>query len=382
MATRKLLVGTLLVLSSGAALAQAQEETTTDRNLLTKSGEYKGYAKRDRVFVGPMSQTISPAQLHEIYGLRADAAADYSRTNIRTPKNEAGFTNKTKIDSPSVSARGFVGGDILVLGLGGSYGQSINDANSTSDETIRFRKLTPMAALSFTPNVTLGAGSEIVWADSKVEQEAGAADYNFYYHRESLGLSFHTPKMEIGIQGATYAQNTAVNRGDAIAQPSPFSFAALPTDDSRDIYLAPLATAWARGNLTDSFSMLGSVSHSQYRAKEEGAIALFNKYKREDRSAAKLQGIFWFQDRSRIIGTVFHQGAAVAPYGTEETGLGYHLANTQGGSLDLVKRFQPRAYAGLMLGYQQGERDELVKEERWAAKEQRLRAGTSVSVNF
>ncbi len=363
-----------------------------EKSLITRSGDVKGYGKRDRVLPNSTMAQL-PSQLHEVYGPRFEVGADFTSKTVKIPTGSDKV--RSQIQGPSVVSRVATSGDILAISLGGQYGETNQKYRTVMDgnEKVNNTKFLPAVAISMTDNLTLGVNSDFNWINSK------AGDLNFsdklFFRRETASLSYHTPKFEVGAgytnrsvgtfkhddvgQAALALQS---DRGNAVG----FSLNANDVEE-RQFYVAPQGTLFARGNMTDNFSMLGSVTHAQYDGNRSEANPVFSTYRSGDRFAGQLQTSYWFQDQaSRISLTGKYRGAAVSPIGFEENGFGYGLANTYGGAVDGQSQVADRVYLGLLLGYMRGERNNDVvldnKDIRFAAVEEQLRVATSVSMNF
>jgi len=349
-----------------------------ERSLFFKSTETKGYGKRDRVLLGS-EQSISPSQLHEVYGARVDAGVQTNTATARYPGEKASST------SPSVTLRGFWSGDIIALGIGATGTESNLDSNNNVDfsEKQTSQKLLPAVALTVTPNLTLGASSDVNWIDIK-QNSAGQSSqsYEGYTRRESLGVSFHTPKLEVGV---AYATPSTASLGPKNTNLEPVGFGLLSASPGaeREIYLPSHATIFARGNLTNHFSLQGAVSHVQYDNNVAGAKDSVSAYRIEDRLASQLQAVYWLSDyATRFAATGSYRGATFAPIGTEENGLGYRDANLYGLELDGAIALRKRTYLGLTFGYLRGERDQTTDGARFVAREERTKIASTININL
>ena len=368
--TKSILISFALTLGTAV---QAQE-----RSLLTQTSDVKGYGKRDRVFLGS-DQTISPSQLHEIYGARVDASLQYSSASTRFLNDE-----KATLTSPSATVRGFWSGDVIAVGLGANTTQGRLSSPKANDfeEQQSSLKLLPQIAFTLTNNFTIGLASDANWMSVRNNDDSILErDYNFYTRRESIGASFHTPKMEIGVVHAT-AAHAAKSIGSNAPQVS-FGLLPAPTGAERELYAPAHTTVFARGNLTDQFSVHGSLSHVQYDDNMAGAKAVFDNYRTEDRVATQLQAVWWMPNRkTRYSFTGTFAGATYAPFGTEENTLGYRDANLWGASLDAIFAYAPHSYIGAAASLMQGERDQTTNGVRAVADEQRFKLATTLNVNL
>ncbi len=361
-----------------AALSLATSAFGQERSLLTQTSDVKGYGKRDRVFLGS-DQTISPSQLHEIYGARVDAALQYSSASTRFLNDE-----KATMTSPSVTARGFWSGDVIAVGLGANSTQGRLSSPKANDfeEQQSSLKLLPQIAFTLTNNFTIGLASDVNWMSVRNNDDSILErDYNFYTRRESIGASFHTPKMEMGIVHAT-----AAHAAKSIGSNAPsvgFGLLPAPTGAERELYAPAHTTIFARGNLTDQLSMHGSLSHVQYDDNMAGAKNVFDNYRTEDRVATQLQAVWWMPNRkTRYSVTGAFSGATYAPFGTEEAALGYRDANLWGGSVDAIFAWSPKTYIGAAASFMQGERDQITNGEVAIADEERFKLATTLNVNL
>jgi len=376
-------------LSAGLAFSQSDAQ---DRSFLLKGRQEKGYGKRDRVFPN-FSKTIAPSQLHEIYGVRAEAGVDYTQTysklrgNLRLdPRNNETVTT----NAPGFQASAYAGGDIFVFGVGGAYYESNQRAKEfDSSEKLQNTKVLPQAALSLNDYVTLGLSSDVNWAKASAKRNDVEGINSFYYHRETASLSYHDPRFEAGFAYTPRVADTGRfdTKGNASGATS-FTLAGRGEREEggadRAIYAPAVGTLYVRGNLTDNFSMLASASHAQYDAnRAESSKGIFDNYRANDRYAGKLQASWWFNDQaSSISATGQYLGAAVAPVGLDENAFGYRFANLYGGSVDGVAEVGNRTYVGLMVGHLRGERDQTTDGFRFAGKEEKTRIGTTFATNF
>lgn len=363
-----------------STVAIAGTAAAAERSLLLKTNEVKDYGKRDRVFFAS-DQTVAPSQLHEVYGARVDAGFLYDASRSRQVGDISSRTN-----APTAAVRGYWGADVATLGLGGAFTNATTNTDNSvdTDETYQSRKLLPAVAFTVAPNFTVGASSDVNWLSLK-QTNNGIADqeYDTYIHRESIGASFHTPKLEIGVAYVTPAHERMRTETD-VQDTASFALYTEAEPGTRDIYLPAHGTIFARGNLTDHFSMQGVFSQVQYDNNIESSSPTFDKYRAEDRNAGQLQAVYWMRDLgTRVAATASYQGGTFAPYGTEESGLGYRNANLYGGSLDGAVQFGERTYVGLSLGYMRGERNQdLDSGERVVAREERAKIATTINMNM
>lgn len=371
----KLQLGACLVaaLSVGSVASAAE--------LITKSRAEKGYAKRDRVF--PVSsETVSPAQLHEVYGPRVDAGFEITRSESKL--NGLKTTNT----APTAKLRGAVAGDILTLGLAGTRSEHAGKSKIETGpkERVIVNQFNPSLAITIADHVTLGASSDMSWlnvlqnADAQKELES-----NGFLRREAIGLSYHTAKWEVGVMHSTFARARIHSKDDN--QNAIGFLLAAPSKDlsssSRDLYVPANNMVYARGNVTNNLSFQGTLGHSEYDANVDGAKEIFADYRRDDRLAGQLQAVYWLNDlATRFSATASYKGATHATFGTEDNALGYRDTNLYGGALDAVFNVGEQAYLGLKLDYEQGERNQGEGLNRIAARERRASVGTSLSKTF
>ena len=349
-----------------------------DRSLFLKTNSVKDYGKRDRVFLSS-DQTVSPSQMHELYGTRVDAGIELDTATASYPGERA------KSYAPTATARAFWGADIVSLGLGGSLAESKLNSNNISDfsENQTSRKLLPSLATTISPNITIGIASDANWI--LVDQKANNIEeqsFDTFVRREMIGISWHNPKMEFGFAYATPATASASsNKSNTNA--GEFGLLAPASPDRRDVYLAAHRTTCARGNLTDNFSLQGTITHVQYDDNVAAAKRTFADYRMEDRVASQLQGVYWANDRAtRLAATASYKGATYAAFGTEDTGLGYRDVNLYGATVDGAVALQKRTYLGLSLGYLRGERDQAIDGNNVSATEVRTKIATTLNINL
>ncbi|MCX6118254.1 MAG: hypothetical protein NT027_11985 [Proteobacteria bacterium] len=365
-----LVIGSSLVASQSMAL-----------DVITKSRAVKGYGKRDRVF--PVSsETVSPSQIHEVYGTRVDAGLDVTSSKSTINNDEVTAT------APSISARGVMGGDILALGIAAGRSEIAGkaDIDVEAKERMIANKFSPTAAITIADHVTLGASSELSWLE--IRQNANGASektLNGYTRREAIGASFHASKWEIGLMHSTAAVSRATS-DEEDNNGLTFGLASFTksTSDARDLYIPASNTFFARGNMTPNWSLQGTVSHANYDKNVDGSKEALNDYRRADQIASQLQAVYWLDNEAtRFAATASYRGAAHAPYGSDENTLGYRDANLYGGALDAVFEVTPMTYVGVRLSHLRGERDQdLADYVRLAAREERTTLGTTFSKTF
>ncbi len=370
-----------LLVSASVFVAATLASNAMALEIITKSRAVKGYGKRDRDF--PVSsETISPSQIHEVYGTRVDAGL-----NMTAASSKLNGQN-VKATSPGVSARGIISGDILTVGLAGARSEIAgrDDSNIEAKERLISKKFIPTLAATFADQVTLGVSSELNWMEIRQNSDVTQEQIlNGYSRREAIGLSYHTSKWEAGVMHTTVS-NTRATTNDTINEPMTLGLDRTSSDQSandRDLYVPASNSFYARGNVTPNVSFQGTVSHSQYDANVEGSKATFADYRRADRLGGQLQAVYWLDNEAtRFSATASYQGAANAPYGTEDNTLGYRDANLYGGAVDAVFDVGSQAYIGLRVSHLRGERDQDVENYRIAAREERTTIGTTLSKTF
>jgi hypothetical protein len=338
-----------LCLFAGAAAAQTQGDSSGYPGNTT----VRKYAKRDRFLSGSVDY-VSPAQLHESAGLRANLSTEVQNSELS--KNDV----KSKLSNPAVNAGVTYGWDALTLGLQAGYLNSKNEGQEGLSVVDKFTslKVRPEAAYTFGSNFTAALGLE--GSRLSVDQEGlttNTFDYDFF--RGVAGFSYHTPRLEVGLAYTTEVQDkSALSEG---VRQDGLSLSSSDALTERAIYLPAMTTAYARGNLSDNWSVMSTVSMARYDGNVDGAVALFDQYNTADRLASKLVGTYWTTNRSRVSVAAEYKGAATTAVGSEEAALGYRLANLYGGSVEGVLSLNRQTYVGLNAGYMRGERNETLK---------------------
>ncbi len=369
-------VGILLVgLSGVASIAVAQDAT-----LYPENTTIKGYAKRDRVLLGSEGY-VSPTQLHEIKDYRIEVGAESTQSKLKN--SDTGYDST--ISAPVGTLMAAYGNDHWAFGLDASYLSARNDSSgvvNAVDEKFQSTKVIPQVAYTFGQNVTLGVGGEFNWLkDSDSDNEKS---FEYQLGRGLAGLALHTEKMEIGLAyaGEVQASDTLAN-GESRAVTT---FAAVNTSantEERAVYLPAETTVYARGNLADNISLMGVATMARYDGNVDGAIALFDDYKSEDRLAGKLIGTYWTEGRSRVSLAAEYKGGATTAVGSDEAGLGYRLANTFGGTIEGVMSLDRKTYIGLLAGYSAGARDDKADDGTvYKADESATKIAGMVAVKF
>jgi hypothetical protein len=336
----------------------------------------RDYAKRDRLLLGGL-EYISPAQLHENAGLRARVGADLQMSQLEQLGQES------DLRTPTASAAFAYGLTDLTLGVQTSYSSATNEAKGplTAEEEFTALKVRPEVAYTFGANLTAGVGIEFSSLDVREDLNT-VNEYDYDYARPVAALSFHTPKLEVGAVYTAEVQDSAT-RGNANREGT-LSLATSADADERAIYLPAMGTLYARGNLTNAFSVTSAVSVARYDGNVDGAVQLFEDYKTEDRLAAKLLGSYWTTERSRVSLAAEYKGAATTAVGSEEAGLGYRLANLYGGTVEGILSLNRSTYLGLNASYMRGERDdtESTTAVRYNGKEETSKVSGFVTVKL
>lgn len=336
-----LIVSTVIALSSTASALE-----------MKNSSDIKGYGKRDRVQF-ESDQTIMPSQLHEVIGFRTEAGASYRSTVIRSNGDDKALT------APTGLVRAYYGGEHFVLGAGFSHAESTSDAEGKQfEEFQKTQKAVGQLAYTFGRNVTIGGESVSNWVDfSQNENNIKDREYNAFFRRETFSVSYHDPRKEFGLAYTTaYSRN--MDNDSLVATPIGFGLALPAERANRRIYAPAHYTAFARGNFSDNWSGLASISHVQYDENLEEASAAFSEYRRDDRLAGKLQGIYWLDSRrSSVSLTGVYEGGTYVDANLDTDAYGYKLANRYGGSLTAIGSVGGRKYVGVMVGHMRGERN-------------------------
>ena len=347
------------------------------QGVLTKTSDVKGYGKRDRVQF-ESDQTVMPSQLHEIYGARVEAGASVRKSLI---KNE----NDTKnVSAPIGLVNAYYGGDNLVLGIGASHQESKSDAFDKSfREFQKTQKGIAQAAFTVANNYTLGAETVGDWVDfSQNSNAVNDREFATFFHRETVSFSYHDPRKEFGLAYTTGVAKT-LGTDDTNNNATGFGLTLPETAGERSVYAPSHYTAFARGNFTNNWSGLASVSHVQYDENVEEASAAFADYKTDDRIAGSAQAVYWLDSRrSSVSLTGVYEGATYVPADLETDAYGYKLANRYGANLTAIASIGGRKYVGLMAGYLRGERDETKNNIQYKSSEEQTQLAPSLSLSF
>lgn len=356
----------------GATAVQAQTES---EGLYPVNTTVRDYAKRDRLLIGGLHY-VSPSQLHENAGLRARVGAELQNSELKTQGTRSDLS--TPIGNLAVA----YGWQDWTLGVRGSYLSAKIEGRDGNPITEDFKstKIMPEVAYTFGQYFTAGAGIE--YADLEVDEQLTVNnDFRYAYSRAVAGLAYHMPSYEVGI-----SYTSEVQTSDALStdREGTLALASSGAPNERAIYLPAMGTVYARGNVTDNFSLMSSISLARYDGNVKGAIPLFEEYDNQDRLAAKLVGTFWTDARSHISLAAEYKGAATTAIGEEEAGLGYRLANLYGGTLEGVLAIDRLTYLGVNGSYMRGERSatEAVSQQRFTSKEDTTRFAGFVTVKM
>lgn len=376
---RSVLVGSVLL--SSTALSQVDTTVTApvaqDDDLVeVYYNPYTGYGKRPRV--GLLSEGfVSPSQLHEVYGAHAGVAGQFETSKVDQDQSYRAQTLR-------VDARGMYGWEKAKVGLGVGYQDNKltpEDGVERSDITRQVLVARPQVAMSLSRHFTVGLTGNLYAENLKIEDldavegiqlaaapQPGDSEADFQYNTVSAGLSYHDERSEFGVVYTSDAEDEQT------------------LDDSDEvvrIYRAPVTTLFGRGNLTDIFSLHGSLSYtSPERANEfnEGRD-LYDRYDVRDRLGGKLAGILWTTERSRfVLGGSYAGGQYLGANGDDEfLGL-YGLTNRYGVDAELTIRVVKSTSLSIVGGVNRGERNETVDGVEYSQREQRARIGTSVNM--
>lgn len=349
---------------------------TIDYGTINLSGDtfvYRDYPKRDRALVGS-SKEVAPSQLHEVVGGRLDAAIEVSQTQLEA----AGV--KSRIDSPSISARYIKSQKRFIGALGLSYMDADLDSKDNYDEAYSSVRLVPQIAYGFSRYFTVGAAGILNWITVQENPNTAAGrKFDLEGNRIVASMSYNKPSFEVGFTYTSEAQDSDRSSQSEIAG---YSLAMPTTDNRRGIYIPSHGAFFARGNLSDSFSIAGTAGMARYDGNNEAAITEFDRYRTADRVATRLQLTYWTAERTRFSTTAEYRGGATAEPGLDENALGYRAANLYGGSVEGTYSFNRKAYTGLLLGYLQGDRSIQAPGEKIKLKENNLRIVANASLKF
>jgi hypothetical protein len=379
-----------LLLAAGAGLSQSvfaqevQSSATAPAEELVEVyfNDQTGYAKRPRVHLGAEG-FVSPSQLHEVYGPHVAAGAEFESARV---VEEDGFRSQ----AARVSVRGLHGGEGYTVGLGLGYQdlQLTPDGESREDLVRKAIVMSPQGSYSLSKNLTIGVSGRIFAENYAIRaldgidgirlvaiETKGDRDVNLVYGTVSTGISYHDERQEMGVVYTTDAKSR-----ETIEE----------TDERIQIYRAPVGTLFARGNLTEIFSVYGSVSYAAFESSStylEGSpfqgAQIYKRYEAWDRLGAKLSGVLWTAERSLFTISGTYIGGALQGAEGQQDSLGFvSLVNRYGVDADLTIRVQKNTSVSLLGGISRGERDESVDGFQVAQREQRSRIGTSVNMTF
>ncbi len=353
-----------LALLLGATTAQAAES-----DLYPVNTTYRDYAKRDRILLGGLDY-VSPSQLHENEGLRARIGSGVQNSQLK--KNGV----SGDLQTPFVEGDVAYGWTAWTLGVRGQYEKaSIDQAgDSPAKEKFEADRVTPELAYDIGKYFTIGAGAEISRL-RVTEVNLNNNNFTYNYTRAVAGISYHEPAFEFGATYSSEVQRkagidvgtprTEVGTGlsltdvpQGISRAPGASLTAFQAANERAIYLPATGAIFARGNLTDNFSLASHVSMAKYDGNNEGAVHLFDNYKGADRTAANIVATYWTDNRSRFSLAAEYKGAASTEMGEEEQTLGYRLVNLYGGSGEATLAINRTAYLGLQYEFLRGERND------------------------
>jgi hypothetical protein len=359
------------------ALVLSSTAYSEELGLLTKERQFKGYPKRHRQHLLG-SYELTPSQLHEVYGSRMDVSVEGGASNTHIAGRNLTSSQQ------SVTARGSVGGDILTLALAAQTRSFMISRDKSNDrESIQSFRMSPEIAATFEDQFTAGATIDLDYLQIAEFYGGTSAEARGGYARPTASFSYHTPKLEVGF-AVTGMALTQMKRTREIGEEElALAFIGQRSEESiREAYLPAHQTIFARGNLTDNWSVLGSFSHVQLDSTHESVPVVFRKYRPEDRTAANMQVSYWTSDRSRVSANAFYQGATFAPTGTEQSGLNLRLANVIGANIEGNLRLKKQVYVGALVGTSQGQRNQYVYEQSFRAKERHNRFLGSLSIEL
>jgi len=345
--------------------------------LLTQERDFKGYPKRHRQHLLGTYE-LTPSQLHEVYGSRMDVSVEGGATNAYISGRSLSSTQQ------SITARGSVGGDVLTLALAAQTRNFMISRDQSNDrESIQSFRLSPEIAATLEDQITLGATIDLDYLQISEFYGGTSAEARGGYARPTASVSYHTPKLEVGVAATGMALTQMKHTRDMNESEVALAFVGQRSDESvREVYLPAHQTLFARGNLTDNWSLMGTYSHVSLDSSHESVPATFRKYRPEDRSATSMQVSYWTTARSRVSAAAFYQGATFAPAGTEQSGLNLRLANIFGANLEGNLRLRKHMYVGALVGTSQGQRNQYMYGESFGAKERHNRFLGSLSIEL
>lgn len=362
-----------LIIAVPSYAAETVNAASSEKGFITKKREFKGYQKRARLLGRNFSNFYSPAQIHEVYGFKAEAAASITNIEIRDPDG----VDENYV-APGTSVKALWGGDILVLGLGGDFTNfsSNPEGNEVEERFYNIYQIEPIAGMTFGDHVTVGVSSKHTRSELSTNRPRtetyGEEEFKVTnrYNVETYGVAVHTSKWETGLAYATSAKDSEV-------------FA--ENGEINRIYIPANTTLYGRGNLSDPIEVLAAVSYVEYERTSVGANPAFSKFRIDDRLAGRLQLAYWTVARSRVALTLKHTPATY--YGSFISGIDsanmQREANLYGANIDLVKALEnKRSSFGLMAGFERGERDLRVDGVRYAKREEHFTLAGSLNLSF
>ncbi len=337
-----------------------------------------GYGKRPRAELGSAG-FVSPSQLHEVYGTHVGAQAQMQNAKL---DDRNGFD----LSSFQVDARALYGAAAYTLGLGLGYQEQ--DISNNSDDQINRRVMSmgPQGSYSINRNWTAGLSGNMnletiaVHTVSNIKgisladlSKAGDQDADLSYWTLSPAVSYHDAAKEFGLMYTSSAKASAdLSR----------------SEDQTSVYSAPVTTIFARGNLTDAFSLFGNMSYASFeRATEYNKnlvwqdVSVYDRYALEDRVGAKIGAAFWTSARSRFTLAGTYTGGALPSAAGIRDSIGYYSASNRYG-LEGAANVRIKADASLAatIDLSRGERRETVSGKKISQSDQRLRLGTAFNV--
>ncbi len=297
----KRLLAMVIGFTAFGSLAQAEETKTTDATIKAPAAQgtddemvevyynnMTAYPKRPRVELGSI-EFVSPSQLHEVAGAHAAVGGQFKNVSL----SESG--NDTRTESMNFDARGMYGWKDYSVGLTLGYqDNSISPDNAIGIGNVERRALVaqPQFSASITRNVTLGLSGRIFSENyaldgSKDVNVSVDRDVNLTYGTATAGASYNDEKQEYGV---TYTTEAKASKDIS------------KTNETVNVYRAPVATIFARGNLSDAFSVFGTSSYTFYERANEANQGrdVYDRYDLRDRIGAKLGGVFWTNERSKF----------------------------------------------------------------------------------
>ena len=213
--------------------------------------------------------------------MRVKVSEQYQQTTREVDSEEV------EINTPATSLELSYGWDALTIGLGFNYSDGEANNGTEVSEDFLSRKALAQLAYTFNNNWTVGLGQEMSWLDV-TEQSNVDRSFEYKYDRTTVGLSYHTEKMEFGVAYASNVHDDDRLNGEDRVDTLSLAKSNVITD--RDIYLPATTTVYGRGNPTNNFSVLTELSYASYDENVEGSV--FDKLKVEDAMTAKISELF------------------------------------------------------------------------------------------